>query len=108
MGYFKLYQSEKNQEWYFNLKAGNHEIILQSQGYKAKTSAVNGINSVKANSQSDDRFIRKVAKNGNHYFSLNATNGQSIGRREMYRSTSGMENGIASVKKNAFNAEIKA
>ena len=107
MGYFKLFQSEKNNEWYFNLKAGNHETILQREGYKAKASAENGIDSVKTNSQNDDRFERKVAKNGQHYFSLNASNGQSIGRSEMYSSKAGMENGIESVKKNAPNAEIK-
>ena len=107
MGYFKLFQSEKNNEWYFNLKAGNHETILQSEGYKAKASAEKGIESVKTNSQNDDRFERKVAKNGQHYFSLNASNGQSIGRSEMYTSKAGMENGIESVRKNAPNAEIK-
>ena len=107
MGYFKLFKSEKNGEYYFNLKAGNHETILQSEGYKAKSSAENGIESVKNNSQSDDRFERKVAKNGQHYFSLNATNGQSIGRSEMYTTKASMENGIASVMKNAPDAEVK-
>ena len=33
----------------FNLKAGNGEIILTSELYKAKASAVNGIESVKKN-----------------------------------------------------------
>jgi len=51
MGYFNLFKSDKNNEYYFNLKAGNHEIILQSEGYKAKASAENGITSVKANSR---------------------------------------------------------
>ena len=107
MGYFKLFKSDKNGEYYFNLKAGNHETILQSEGYKAKASAENGIESVKTNSQSDERFERKVAKNGQYYFSLNATNGQSIGRSEMYTTKAAMENGIASVAKNAPDAEIK-
>jgi len=46
MGYFKLFKSEKNNQFYFNLKAGNHETILQSEGYTTKASAINGIESV--------------------------------------------------------------
>jgi len=107
MGYFKLFKSDKNNEYYFNLKAGNHETILQSEGYKAKASAENGIESVKTNSQINERFERKIAKNGQHYFSLNASNGQSIGRSEMYTTKSAMENGISSVVRNAPDAEVK-
>ena len=33
----------------FNLKAGNGEIIAVSEGYKAKPSCLNGIDSVKRN-----------------------------------------------------------
>ena len=33
----------------FNLKAGNGEIIAVSEGYKAKASCMNGIESVKKN-----------------------------------------------------------
>ncbi len=49
-------------------------------------------------------FNRKEAKNGSTYFNLKASNGQVIGSSEMYSSTSAMENGIASVKKNAPKA----
>jgi uncharacterized protein YegP (UPF0339 family) len=33
----------------FNLKAGNGEIIATSEGYKSKSSAQNGIDSVRSN-----------------------------------------------------------
>ena len=39
-------------------------------------------------------------------FVLTATNGQTIGKSEMYSRSSGMENGIASVKKNAPDAQV--
>ena len=107
MGYFNLFKSEKNQEWYFNLKAGNHETILASEGYKVKSSAENGIESVKTNSLDDSKYERKEARNGQFYFNLKATNGQIIGTSEMYVSTAGRDNGIESVKKNAPDAEIK-
>jgi uncharacterized protein YegP (UPF0339 family) len=83
------------------LKAGNGQKIIASEGYKAKASCMNGIESVKTNSQDDSKFERKESKNGKHYFNLKATNGQVIGTSEMYEATSGMENGIESVKKNA-------
>lgn len=91
----------KQDKFYFRLKARNGETILQSEAYAAKAGAENGIQSVIKNASDDSNFERKVAKNGQHYFSLKATNGQSIGRSEMYTSKSGMENGIASVQRNA-------
>ena len=44
---------------------------------------------------------------GKHYFNLKATNGQIIGTSELYEATSGMENGIASVKTNAPKAPVE-
>ena len=107
MGYFKLFKSDKNGEFYFNLKAGNHETILTSEGYKAKSGAENGIESVMKNGASDSNFDRKEAKNGQFYFNLKASNGQIIGTSEMYTSKAGRDNGIESVKKNAPGAETK-
>jgi uncharacterized protein len=90
----------------FNLTAKNGQTILTSEGYKAKDSCENGIASVKKNSQDDSRFERKTSKDGQFYFSLNATNGQSIGKSEMYKTKDSMENGISSVKSNAPLAGI--
>ncbi len=105
MGKFTI-KTGTNGDFYFNLKAGNGEIILQSQGYNAKASCENGIQSVIENSQDDNRFERKESTNGKWYFGLNAKNGQQIGKSEMYESKAGMENGIASVTKNAADANI--
>src|SRR5690242_2704695 len=91
-------------KYYFNLRAGNNEKILTSETYTTKASAQNGIESVRRNSQDDARYQRKTASNGSPYFTLTATNGETIGRSEMYSSTYAMENGIASVKANAPTA----
>ena len=45
---FEVY-TDKAGEYRFRLKARNGEIIATSEGYKAKTSALNGIESVKKN-----------------------------------------------------------
>ena len=91
---------------YFVLKAGNGETILQSQGYSSGSGCENGIDSVRRNSQNDDRFEKKTAKDGRFYFSLNASNGQQIGKSQMYKSESGRNNGIDSVKRNAPDAKV--
>jgi len=103
---FEIYQSEKNKEYYFRLKAGNGENILGSEGYKAKSGCTNGIESVKKNAADEGRFETKEAKNGKWHFNLKASNGQVIGSSQMYASKSGMQNGIKSVMKNAPDASI--
>jgi len=105
-GKFELY-TDKGGEFRFRLKAGNGEIILASEGYKQRASAENGIASVQKNAPNDDRFERKETKSGKHMFNLKATNGQVIGTSESYESTSGRDNGIESVKKNAPDARVE-
>src|SRR5690606_20246409 len=96
----------KNGDFYFNVKAGNGEVILSSEMYKSKASCDNGISSVKENSPSDEKYDRKTASNGKHYFNLKARNGQVIGSSEMYESAAGRDKGIESVNKNAPDASV--
>ena len=103
---FEITRSAKSGEFYFHLKAGNGEIILRSEGYTKKASAMNGIESVKKNAPLEDRFERKTAKNGELFFNLLAKNRQVIGTSETYKAEAGRENGIASVKKNGPSAKV--
>lgn len=105
MGKFVI-TKRKNGEFQFNLKAGNGEIILTSEGYVTRSGCMTGINSVKRNSQDDSKFERKDSKNSKFYFNLKATNGQVIGVSEMYNTQTSRENGIESVKTNALSAAI--
>ncbi len=105
-GYFELKQAAGD-HFMFNLKARNHQVILTSERYATKASAEAGIESVKENAPLDERYQRKAAKSTEPYFVLVASNGQTIGRSEMYSSTDAMEGGIASVKANALNAPTK-
>lgn len=106
MAKFETFKSEKSGEFYFNLKAGNGQVILSSEGYTSASSRDNGIESVRKNAQDDKRFERKESKKGEPFFTLNASNGQIIGKSEMYSSVSARENGISSVKKNAPEATV--
>ena len=101
------HKSEKSNDYYFRLKAANGEIILSSQGYSDKASCQKGIESVKTNAPEDKNYIVKDAADGTQFFNLNAANGQVIGKSQMYKSASGLKNGIESVKKNAPGADVR-
>lgn len=105
-GYFEIKPSADSQ-FTFNLKAGNHEVILTSEQYSSKAAAQGGIESVQKNAPDDARYQRKTAKDDSPYFLLVAANGETIGKSEMYKSANAMEGGIASVKANAPGAETK-
>jgi uncharacterized protein len=102
-GTFELKKS-KNGQYYFNLKAGNGEIILTSEMYIARSSAENGIASVKKNASDDARYARKSSTNGKAFFVLRAANNQVIGQSEMYESERARDAGIQSVKNSAPDA----
>jgi uncharacterized protein YegP (UPF0339 family) len=103
---FELRQTN-NGQFMFNLKAVNGEIILTSQSYTTKASAEEGIESVRTSAPIDARFERRKATDGQHYFVLKAANDQVVGRSELYVSASAVENGVASVQRNAPEAHIK-
>ncbi len=105
MGKFVI-SKRKNGEFQFNLKAGNGQIILTSEGYTTKSACQNGVESVKKNAPDEAKFDKLTAKNGKFYFNLKATNGQIIGSSEMYESEASRNNGIESVRKNAPDAEV--
>ena len=105
MGKFVI-SKRKNGEFQFNLLAGNGQVILTSEGYASKPSCMNGVKSVMKNAAEAKRFEPKVAKNGKFHFNLKASNGQVIGKSELYESQASCDNGIASVKKNAPAATI--
>ncbi|WP_299491788.1 YegP family protein [Acaryochloris sp. IP29b_bin.137] len=103
---FELKQAS-NGQFHFNLKAGNGQVILSSEMYTTKAAALNGITSVQKNAPHDNLYDRRKSKKEEPYFVLKATNGQIIGKSEMYSSNSAMENGISSVKTNAPGAVVE-
>ena len=107
----------------FDLKAGNGEVIATSEVYESEAACKNGIESVKNNAPvagvedqtvegyeavKHPKFEMYADKAGEFRFRLKAKNGQIIAVSEGYTSKAGCENGIASVKKNAAEAEVVA
>ena len=105
----------------FDLKAGNGEVIATSEVYASDASCRKGIASVMKNApiaNVEDQTVEEIVaakcpkfeiytdKAGEYRFRLKATNGEIIAVSEGYKAKASCENGIASVKKNAEEAEI--
>ena len=105
----------------FDLKAGNGEVIATSEVYSSEDTCRKGIASVQKNAPAaavEDQTVEGFAqekhpkfevytdKAGEFRFRLKATNGQIIAVGEGYKAKAGCLNGIASVQKNAPDAEI--
>ena len=88
-----------NGKYYFNLRAGNGEIVLQSQGYTTASGANNGIASVKTNGVISSRFQVREAADGKTYFVLKGGNGAVIGVSETYETSAGTAAGVETVTK---------
>lgn len=105
MATFELFTDRAGQ-FRFRLKAGNHEIILTSEGYTTKAAAQNGIASVQTNAPIDSRYERKQTTSG-FSFNLRAANNQVIGTSEVYTTEAARENGINAVKQGAPGAGVR-
>ena len=120
MGKFVISKT-KNGEYTFNLKAGNGEVILSaSETYSSLDSCKNGVESVRKNSMAhvEDQTVEGFEKlthpkfevyqdkAGEYRFRLKAKNGENIGKSEGYKAKASCMNGIASVGKNAPEADV--
>ena len=90
---FELFEGH-NGDYYFNLVATNHEIVLSSEGYASRTGALTGILSVLDNAGEAANYQLREAVNGQHYFVLKAQNGQIIGLSELYSTKGNAKQGI--------------
>ena len=105
----------------FDLKATNGQVIATSEVYTTAAACKNGIASVAKNApvanvedqtvegfatEKNPKFEIYTDKAGEFRFRLKATNGQVIAVSEGYTTHAACENGVASVKKNAVDAEV--
>jgi len=95
-----------NDKFMFNLLAANGQVVLTSEMYESKASALNGIESVRKNGPEDARYGRLSAKDGSPYFTLKAGNGQVIGQSQMYSGAKARDGGIASVQSHCAAAVL--
>jgi uncharacterized protein YegP (UPF0339 family) len=104
-GYYELRTTTAHKPM-FNLKAGNHEVILTSESYESRQAALAGIASVRKHGRDAAAFEKKMSTAGQPFFVLKATNGQVIGKSEMYSSEHARDQGIASVMRNCVSEKV--
>ena len=120
MGKFVI--KETNTGIKFDLKAGNGEIIANSEVYTSEAACRNGIESVRTNApianledqtvegfetEKHPKFEVYVDKAGEFRFRLKAKNGEIIATGEGYKAKAGCLNGIESIRKNAPDATVE-
>lgn len=104
-GKFEVYK-DKAGEFRFRLKAANGQNILASEGYKSKSSCMNGIESVRKNSQDPARVVKNKTPSGKYRFNVTSSNGQVVGASQNYDSESGCSGGMKSVAGCAKDATV--
>jgi uncharacterized protein YegP (UPF0339 family) len=105
-GWFDMNKSKAN-DFYFNLKAGNGEVVLTSEMYTSKGSAEGGIASVQGNCSDDAHYECSTSTDGKFHFNLKAANHQVIGTSQLYATASSRDGGIASVKANGKSKTVR-
>ena len=120
MGKFVITKA-KNEEYTFCLKATNGQVIMTAgETFSSLASCKNSIESVKKNALSHvedqtvegfetlthPKFELYTDKAGEFRFRLKARNGEPIGKSEGYKAKDSALNGIASIGKNAPEAEV--
>jgi len=96
----------KTGKTHFTLLSKNRRVILTSEAYESKKSALKGLESVRKNARKRERFELRKAKNGKSYFVLVAKNGEIIGVSQMYAHAPSAYVGIRSVMANAATAKV--
>jgi len=120
MGKFVITKT-KNEEYTFSLKATNGQVIMTAgETFTTLASCKNSIESVKKNAAShvEDQTVENFEtlthpkfelyadKAGEFRFRLKARNGEPIGKSEGYKAKDSALNGIASIGKNAPDADV--
>ena len=109
MGKFVISKA-KNGEYTFNLKAGNASLDSCKAGVesvrKNATAHVEDQTKEGFEQLTHPKFELYADKAGEFRFRLKARNGENIGRGEGYKAKASALNGIASVGKNAPEADV--
>jgi uncharacterized protein YegP (UPF0339 family) len=104
-GTFEVYKDAAG-EFRFRLRARNGRILLSSEGYTSKASALNGIEAVKANTGDPNQYLKSATDTGKHRFAIKARNHEVVGQSQNYESAAGRDAGIEAVDRAVIGAEV--
>lgn len=104
---YRIIKSDASQPYHFVLVNSDDQILITSENYTTKASALNGIESVKENGHNRQNFELLTAQDGHLYFVLKAKNGEIIATSQMYKSEEAREAELQDVIKCAKHADIE-
>jgi uncharacterized protein YegP (UPF0339 family) len=84
----------------FTLRAGNHDTVLRSRMFWSRDGALHGVSTLRERALQPDAFVRKALDDGRHCFEVLDERGQMLARSAPYNSRSGLQAGLASVRRN--------
>lgn len=102
---FEITRNDKG-EYYFKLVTAEGKTLLRSEGYTAKASAKNGIESVRKNAKAAGRLAVQTAKDGRPYLNLKAANGQIVATSPMFADQAACDAAVAQIHKDVAKAKV--
>jgi uncharacterized protein YegP (UPF0339 family) len=93
----RSFRNEKKKQYYFRVFDANEEQVLRSEAYEAKAGRDNGIESLKNNAPTPERYERLTSSDGKFYFNVKAANHQVIATSLMFDSEEKRESVIAEI-----------
>lgn len=103
-----LKESGAQEPFSFSFVNDAGRTVVKSENYKAKASAMNGIESVKKNCQNDARYEKNTSKNGKFYFNVKSSNGQVVGTSTLFDTEAEMGGAIDDLKANGPGAAVES
>jgi uncharacterized protein YegP (UPF0339 family) len=103
---FELKKSDKNGEFYFTLRNNSDNVIITSEGYKQKSSAKKGIQSLMKNGAAGNIDLKVGVTSGKPFFNVKATNGQVVGKSRVFVTEQERDASVEELKANITNAII--
>jgi uncharacterized protein len=93
-------------QYYFNFKNNNGNVLLTSEAYISTAARDNGIESVKTNLSDDNRYEHLISKNHKYYFNIKAGNGEVIARSTLFENEVEKSIAMSLIKRDGINALI--
>ncbi len=101
---FELKKSDKNGEFYFTLRDHSGNAIITSEGYKQKSSAKKGIQSLIKNGAAGNIDLKVGVTSGKPFFNVKATNGQVVGKSRVFVTEQERDASVEELKANINTA----
>ncbi|VAW48829.1 hypothetical protein MNBD_GAMMA03-1394 [hydrothermal vent metagenome] len=104
MAVFEMKKDDKG--FRFVLKTDSGQVLANSEIYTNKSSAQNGIDSIKKNAVDPEQYEVAQRQDGKYFFSLKAKNHQPVAHSLQYRNEVAVNKGMALMQKVASEAEV--